>query len=63
MKCFAVALFAAAVSAKSLDTDCANFAKAKSFSYNYDKAGADWGCVCKSGKEQSPIDIVTKDVE
>ena len=61
MKCFAVALFAAAVSAAS--TDCSNIRWSDKFAYNYDKAGADWGCICRSGKEQSPIDIVTKDVE
>lgn len=29
--------------------------------WNYDKKGEDWECLCKEGKEQSPIDLPPKD--
>jgi carbonic anhydrase len=30
--------------------------------FTYSKSGSDWECQCKEGREQSPIDIVTKTV-
>lgn len=30
--------------------------------FTYAKSGSDWECQCKEGREQSPIDIVTKNV-
>lgn len=59
MKCFAIAMFAAVTSAAEKYTGFDTYSEA----YNYNKGGADWNGLCRTGTEQSPIDIKTKEEE